>query len=62
MQTKGRFDPNSPEIKAHEQELGHRFVREGTMVALFSEDQPPPAHSFVTDSWPTRGWLPRRQI
>jgi len=34
MQTKGRFDPNSPEIKAYEKELGHQFVREGTMVAF----------------------------
>jgi hypothetical protein len=34
MQTKGRFDPNSPEIKAYEKELAHQFVREGTMVAF----------------------------
>jgi hypothetical protein len=34
MQTKGRFDPNSPEIKAYLNELAHQFVREGTMVAL----------------------------
>ncbi|MGP0020217.1 MAG: hypothetical protein ACLPHP_16725 [Candidatus Sulfotelmatobacter sp.] len=34
MQTKGRFDPNSPAIKAYEQELAHQFVREGTMVAF----------------------------
>jgi hypothetical protein len=32
MQTKGRFDPNSPEIKAYLNELAHQFVREGTMV------------------------------
>lgn len=34
MQTKGRFDPNSPEIKAYLNELAHQFVREGTMVAF----------------------------
>ncbi len=34
MQTKGRFDPNSPEIKAYLEELDHQFVREGTMVAF----------------------------
>ena len=34
MQTKGRFDPDSPEIKAYEHELAHQFVREGTMVAF----------------------------
>lgn len=34
MQTKGRFDPNSPDIKAYENELAHQFVREGTMVAF----------------------------
>jgi hypothetical protein len=34
MQTKGRFDPNSPAIKAYEKELAHQFVREGTMVAF----------------------------
>ena len=34
MQTKGRFDPNSPSIKAYEQELTHQFVREGTMIAF----------------------------
>ncbi|MFZ0734278.1 MAG: hypothetical protein WAM79_18300 [Candidatus Sulfotelmatobacter sp.] len=34
MQTKPRFDPNSPAIKAYEQALAHQFVREGTMVAL----------------------------
>jgi hypothetical protein len=34
MQTKGRFDPNSPEIKAYKYELAHQFVREGTMVAF----------------------------
>ena len=34
MQTKGRFDPNSPDIKAYEEELAHQFVREGTMVAF----------------------------
>lgn len=34
MQTKGRFDPNSPEIKAYENELAHQFVREGTMLAF----------------------------
>ena len=34
MQTKGRFDPNSPQIKAYEKELEHQFVREGTMVAF----------------------------
>jgi len=33
-QTKGRFDPNSPQIKAYEQALAHQFVREGTMVAF----------------------------
>lgn len=34
MQTKGRFDPNSPAIKAYLEELAHQFVREGTMVAF----------------------------
>jgi hypothetical protein len=34
MQTKSRFDPNSPAIKAYEQELAHQFVREGMMVAF----------------------------
>jgi hypothetical protein len=34
MQTKGRFDPNSPAIKAYENELAHQFVREGTMVSF----------------------------
>ena len=34
MQTRGRFDPNSPETKAYEKELAHQFVREGTMVAF----------------------------
>lgn len=34
MQTKGRFDPNSPQIKAYERELAHQFVRAGTMVAF----------------------------
>ena len=34
MQTKPRFDPNSPEIKAYLNELAHQFVREGTMVAF----------------------------
>lgn len=34
MQTKGRFDPNSPAIKAYEKELAHQFVSEGTMVAF----------------------------
>jgi len=34
MQAKRRFDPNSPAIKAYEQELAHQFVREGTMVAF----------------------------
>jgi hypothetical protein len=34
MQTKFRFDPNSPEIKAYQNELAHQFVREGTMVAF----------------------------
>lgn len=34
METKGRFDPNSPAIKAYENELAHQFVREGTMVAF----------------------------
>lgn len=34
MQAKGRFDPNSPEIKAYEKELAHQFVREGMMVAF----------------------------
>ena len=26
MQTKGRFDPTSPAIKAYEQELAHQFA------------------------------------
>jgi hypothetical protein len=33
-QTKGRFDPNSSQIKAYEQALAHQFVKEGTMVAF----------------------------
>src|SRR5579871_2565146 len=33
-QTKPKFDPNSPEIKAYLNELAHQFVREGTMVAF----------------------------
>jgi len=34
MQTKSRFNPDSPEIKKYEEELTHQFVREGTMVAF----------------------------
>jgi hypothetical protein len=34
MQTKPKFDPNSPQIKAYLDELAHQFVREGTMVAF----------------------------
>jgi hypothetical protein len=34
MQSKARFDPNSPEIKAYRNELTHQFVREGTMMAF----------------------------
>lgn len=34
MPTKGRFDPNSPDVKAYQEELAHQFVREGTMVAF----------------------------
>jgi len=34
MQTKPRFDPNSPQIKAYLEEVGHTFTREGTMVAF----------------------------
>lgn len=34
MQTKGRFDPDSPEIKAYLNALAHQFVREGLMVAF----------------------------
>jgi hypothetical protein len=34
IQTKGRFDPNSAEIKAYLNDLAHQFVREGTMVAF----------------------------
>jgi hypothetical protein len=34
MQKEGRFDPNSPAIKAYENELAHQFVREGFMVAF----------------------------
>jgi hypothetical protein len=34
MQTKPKFDPNSAEIKAYENELAHQFVREGMMVAF----------------------------
>src|SRR6201987_2129788 len=34
MQTKPKFDPNSPQIKAYLNELAHQFVREGTMVAF----------------------------
>jgi hypothetical protein len=33
-QSKQRFDPNSPEIKAYLNEIAHQFVREGTMVAF----------------------------
>jgi hypothetical protein len=33
-QTKGTFDPNSPQIKAYEQALAHQFVHEGTMIAF----------------------------
>jgi hypothetical protein len=33
-QTRVRFDPNSPTIKAYEQALAHQFVREGTMIAF----------------------------
>ena len=34
MQTKPKFHPNSPEIKAYQNEIAHQFVREGTMVAF----------------------------
>jgi hypothetical protein len=34
MQTKQRFDPDSPQIKAYLNELSHQFVREGMMVAF----------------------------
>jgi hypothetical protein len=34
VQTKSRFDPNSPAIKAYLNDLAHQFVREGTMVAF----------------------------
>jgi len=34
MQAKSKFDPNSPEIKAYQNELAHQFVREGIMVAF----------------------------
>src|SRR5437764_15022940 len=34
METKGRFDPDSPAIKAYLNELAHQFVREGTMVVF----------------------------
>ena len=34
MQTKGRFDPNSPEIKAYLDKLAQQFVGEGLMVAF----------------------------
>jgi hypothetical protein len=34
MQTKSKFDPDSPEIKAYLDQLAHQFVREGTMVAF----------------------------
>jgi hypothetical protein len=34
MQTKSRFDPSSPAIRAYLNELAHQFVREGTMVAF----------------------------
>jgi len=34
MQTKPRFCPNSPEIKAYLQDVGHTFTREGIMVAF----------------------------
>jgi hypothetical protein len=33
-QSKLRFDPNSPEIKAYREALSRQFVREGTMVAF----------------------------
>jgi hypothetical protein len=34
MQTKPKFDPNAPEIKAYLDSLSHQFVREGLMVAF----------------------------
>ena len=34
MQTKPRFDPNSPQIKAYLNEIAHQFVREGMMIAF----------------------------
>src|ERR1700740_1264222 len=34
MQTTLKFDPNSREIKAYQNEIAHQFVREGTMVAF----------------------------
>jgi hypothetical protein len=34
MQTKAKFDRNSPEIKAYLNDLAHQFVRAGTMVAF----------------------------
>ena len=34
MQTKGRYDPNSPEIKAYLNNIAHQFVREGLMVSF----------------------------
>lgn len=34
MQTKAKFDPNSPEIRAYLDDLAHQFVREGLMVAF----------------------------
>src|SRR3954453_17731174 len=33
-QTKGKFDPNSPEIKAYLNDLAQQFVGQGTMVAF----------------------------
>jgi hypothetical protein len=33
METKPRFDPNSPEIKAYLDDVAHTFTREGTLVA-----------------------------
>jgi len=34
MQTKPRFDANSPQIKAYLEDVGHTFTREGIMVAF----------------------------
>src|ERR1700740_2734009 len=34
MQTTLKFDPNSREIKAYQNEIAHQFVRQGTMVAF----------------------------